>query len=353
MQFVAVQKIVSDKIDKRRNINMGYKELKKILKGLIIVQTTPFKDDSSLDLEGMRANTRWLVDKMFGKDVSLMIEGSNGEFFNQSEEEWKEVVKAIIEEVDGKIPVLVHAAQCSTLETIKRCKYAEDVGADGVIAVLPYYIAPQEEGIYQHYKKICESVNIGVIMYNNPPVSGSWIRPALAAKIAKIPNFVGIKENTSSVISFHLMQKYVEPDAVVICGRGEEIYPFVVPFGCTGFVSFIANIAPERSYAMYKAAMAKDFNRVDEIAKSLTPFFKDVQIVENLPEGASFIAKMTKKYGRVVSVSRGGASMQFAIIKAAMDMIGLKGGVPRLPLIPLEEEDKTELREVLKEIGIL
>ena len=220
------------------------------------------------------------------------------------------------------------------------------------MAVLPYYIAPQEEGIYQHYKEICESVNIGVMMYNNPAVSGSWIRPTLAAKIAKIPNFVGIKENTSSVISFRLMQKHVEPDAVVICGRGEEIYPFLVPFGCPGFVSFIANIAPERSYAMYEAAMAKDYDRVDEIAESLTPFFKEIQIVENLPEGASFTAKMTKKYGRVVSVSRGGASMQFAIIKAAMDIIGLKGGKPRLPLISLEDEDKEELKDILKKMEI-
>jgi len=332
---------------------MNFNDLKKALKGVVVVQTTPFKDDGSLDLDGVRTNTRRIVDKMAGKDVFLMVEGSNGEFFNQSEEEWKSVVETVVGEVNGEIPVLVHAAQCGTLETIRRCKYAESVGADGVIVVLPYYIVPMEEGIYQHYKKICESVNIGVIMYNNSFVSGAWIRPALMAKIAKIPNFIGIKENTSSVMSFRLMQKYVEPDAVVLCGRGEEIYPFVAPYGCPGFVSFIANIAPERSYEMYEAAMAKDFEKVDEIAESLKSFYKEDQIVSNLPEGTSFTAKMTKKYGKVASISGGGAPMQFAIIKAAMDMIGLKGGVPRLPLIPLEEEDKTELREVLKEIGIL
>ena len=332
---------------------MNFNDLKKALKGVVVVQTTPFKDDGSLDLDGVRTNTRRIVDKMAGKDVSLMVEGSNGEFFNQSEEEWKSVVETVVGEVNGEIPVLVHAAQCGTLETIRRCKYAESVGADGVIVVLPYYIVPMEEGIYQHYKKICESVNIGVIMYNNSFVSGAWIRPELMAKIAKIPNFIGIKENTSSIMSFRLMQKYVEPDAVVLCGRGEEIYPFVAPYGCPGFVSFIANIAPERSYEMYEAAMAKDFEKVDEIAESLKSFYKEDQIVSNLPEGTSFTTKMTKKYGKVASVSGGGAPMQFAIIKAAMDMIGLKGGVPRLPLIPLEEEDKTELREVLKEIGIL
>lgn len=332
---------------------MNYKESKKLLKGVVVVQVTPFKKDGTIDLEGVRINTHWLIERMKGKDVSIMVEGSNGEFFNQSEDEWKSVVKTVVEEVKGKFPVLVHAAQCGTMETINRCQYAQSVGADGVIVVLPYYITPQEEGIFQHYKKICESVDIGVICYNNSFVSGSWIRPALMAKIAKIPNFIGIKENTSSIISFRLMQQAVEPNAVVLCGRGEEIYQYEARYGCPGYVSFIANFAPELSYEMYEMAMSKNYDKVEEIAKIFTPFFKDASIISNLPPEASFTVKVSQKHGRGASVTGGGASMQFAIIKATMDLLGLRGGEPRLPLTCLTDEEKEELRAVLKNMGIL
>jgi dihydrodipicolinate synthase/N-acetylneuraminate lyase len=332
---------------------MNYKDLKESLKGVVIVQVTPFKKDGSLDLEGLRKNTRWTVDRMKGKDVSFMIEGSNGEFFNQSEEEWKTVVKTVVDELKGEFPVLVHAAQCSTQETIKRAQYAQSVGADGVIAVLPYYIQPQEEGMYLHYKKICESVDIGVICYNNTFVSSAWIRPVLMAEIAKIPNFVGVKENTSDIISFRLTQQAVGSNAVVMCGRGEEIYPYEARFDCPGFVSFIANFAPELSYEMYQLAMAKQYDKIEEMAKIFTPFFKDATIVCNLTVDASFLVKVTKQHGRGATISGGGSSMQFAITKEAMNLIGLSGGEPRLPLIGITAEEKEELGSILKNMSVL
>jgi len=327
-------------------------DLRKAMKGVFVVQITPFNKDGSLDLEGMRAHTRWLLERMSGKDFVFVPEGSNGEFFVQSEDEWKAVIKMVVEEVNGRNLVLAGAGQAGTRETIKRCQYAQSVGADGVLVVLPYYVPPEEEGVYQHYKHITESVDIGVVLYNNSLVSGSWVRPPLMAKLAKIPNFVAVKENTSSVISFRLMQKAVEPDAIVLCGRGEEIFPFVAPFGCPGLVSFLANFAPELSYSMYEAAATKDFNRVDEIANRFSPFFKDPEIVKCMPPGSSFTAKVSASHGPSAGI-RPGASMQFAEIKAAMDMLGLRGGHVRLPLIDLTQEEKAELANILKIMKIL
>jgi 4-hydroxy-tetrahydrodipicolinate synthase len=331
---------------------MNYNELKEALKGVVIVQVTPFREDGSLDLEGLIKNTRWSLDRIKGKDFSFMIEGSNGEFFNQSEEEWKKVVKSVINEIDGKFPALVHVGQCSTQETIKRAQYAQSMGADGIIAVLPYYIQPQEEGMYLHYKKICESVDIGVICYNNTAVSGAWVRPHLFAEIAKIPNFVGVKENTSNIISFRLTQQAVGSNAVVMCGRGEEIYPYEARFGCPGFVSFIANFAPELAYEMYTLAMKKQYDKLEEFAKIFTPFFKDASVICNLPTDSSFLVKVSRQHGRSATISGGGASMQFAIVKEAMNIIGLNGGVPRLPLTSLTSEEKEELGDIIKKMGI-
>jgi len=259
-----------------------------------------------------------------------------------------------VEEVNGRNLVIAGAGQAGTPETIKRCQYAESVGADGVLVILPYYMVPGEEGMYQHYKKVAESINIGIMVYNNPGVSGSWIKPPLMARLAKIPNVIAVKENTSSIISFRLMQKAVEPDAVVLCGRGEEIFPFEAPFGCPGFISFVANFAPELSYSVYEAAVARDFDKVTEIADSLSPFFKDPEIVRCMAPGSSFIVKVDANHGPSTAVTgAGGGFMQFAMIKASMDIVGLRGGEMRLPLLGITEDEKAELKGVLRAMKVI
>ena len=327
-------------------------ELKERMKGVFIVQMTPFNRDGSLDLEGMRANTRWLLERTSGRDFVFVPEGSNGEFFLQSEDEWKAVVSMVVEEVNGSHPVLAGAAQPGTKETIGRCQYAQSVGADGVLVVLPYYVPPEEEGVYQHYKTIAENVDIGVILYNNSLVSGCWARPPLVARLAKMPNFIAVKENTSSVMSFRLMQQAAEPDAVVLCGRGEEIYRFVAPLGCRGFVSFLANFAPGLSYSMYEAAAGRDFDAVEEVGRRFSPFFKDPEVVSSMSPGSSFTSELSANHGPSTGV-RGGASMQFAAMKAAMDMVGLRGGEVRLPLVGITEAERSELKSILNAMGIL
>ena len=331
---------------------MSPEELKQKMRGVFCVQMTPFKQDGSLDLEGMRSNTRWLLQCAEGRDFIFVPEGSNGEFFVQSEDEWKAVVEMVVEEVNGRHPVIAGTAQAGTQETIKRSKFAQSVGADGALVVLPYYIPPEEEGMYRHYRAIAESVDIGVILYNNSLVSGCWARPPLVARLAEIPNFVAVKENTSSVISFRMMQKAVEPNAVVLCGRGEEIYPFVARFGCPGFVSFLSNFMPGMSLDMYGAAVAGDFETVDAIHARLAPFFKDREIVQALPPGTSFTARLSASHGPSSGVS-GGASMQFAAMKAAMDTVGLHGGSVRLPLLDITDEEREALRGILRELELV
>ncbi len=182
---------------------MQLDDLKKAMKGVVIVQTTPFNKDGSLDLEGMRANTRWLLERTAGKDFIFTPMGSTGEFYAMSDDECKAVIKMVVEEVKGKNVVMAGAARAGTPETIKMCQYAKSVGADGVQVVLPYYHTPMEEGMYQHYKEIAESVgkDFGIIVYNNPDVSGSWIKPPLMAKLSKIPNIIADKENTPYIMS--------------------------------------------------------------------------------------------------------------------------------------------------------
>ena len=321
---------------------MQLSNLKKAMKGVVIVQTTPFNKDGSLDLEGMRANTRWLLEHTAGKDFIFTPLGSTGEFFTMSDDECKAVIKMVVEEVKGKnVAITGGVGHCSTRETIKMCQYAESVGADGVQVILPYYMVPTEEGMYQHYKQIAESVNIGIMIYNFPGPTGSWIKPPLMARLSKIPNIMAVKENTASVMSYYAERKAVDPkDTAIFCGLAELLYTFEARYGCAGFVSGLANFAPDLSYSVYEAVTAGDSNKVDEIINSMAPF-------------SSFGGKVTANHGPHTGVGLTGGSMGFSVLKASMDILGLRGGEVRLPLVGLNEEEKVELRDVLRAMKIV
>lgn len=318
---------------------MQLDDLKKALKGVVIVNTTPFNKDGSLDLEGMRANTRWLLERTAGKDFIYNPVGSTGEFYAMSDDECKAVIKMVVEEVNGKHPVFVGSGRAGTPETIKMCQYAESVGVDGVQVIVPYYFIPTEEGMYQHYQQVAESVKVAVMVYNNPSVSASWIRPPLMAKLSKIPNVIALKENTPNLISYIQMQKTLDPNEMAIfCGLGEQMFSYEAVHGSAGFVTGNPNFVPEYSYSIYEAAAAGNFNKIDEIIRSMAPFSR-------------FIGKVTMSHGPSTGVTEG-AVMFVSVIKAAMDIIGLRGGEVRLPLVGLTEDEKTELGKILKDLKI-
>lgn len=313
-------------------------DLKKAMKGVFVVQTTPFNEDGSLGLESMRANTRWLVERMSGKDFTLIPVGSTGEFYAMSDEECQAVIKVVVEEANGELPVIAGTGRAGTQETIKMCQYAESVGADGVMVILPYYHIPEEEGMYQHYREIAESINIGIMIYNNPAAAGCWINPTLMARLSKVPNIIAVKENTTSISAYHLMQKTVDPrDAIILGGLAEKMFSFQALYGCPGFISYVANFVPELSYSLYEAAVARDFNRVTELINLMDPLF-------------SFTAKVTANHGPSTAITGSDAEpmMFISMTKAAMDILGLKGGGVRLPLTCLSEEEKAELGSILR-----
>jgi len=321
---------------------MELNAVKEAMKGVTIVQTTPFNKDGSLDLEGMRQNTRWLLERTADKDFVYTPLGSTGEFFSMSDDERKAVIKMVVEEVKGKNMVIVGGVgRPGTRETIKMCQYAESVGADGVQVILPYYMIPTEEGMYEHYKQVAASVNIGVLVYNFPAVSGSWVKPHLMARLSKIPNIIAVKENTPAIASYYAMRKAVDPkDAAVLSGLAEFFYTAQSLYGSPGLVSGIANFAPELSYSVYEAASARDFGKAADIVRFIDPY-------------SSFNGKVTVNHGPYTGINAGSGMMGFSVLKAAMDIVGLRGGEVRLPLIGLTNKEKAELKEILIEMKLV
>jgi len=322
---------------------MGLEELRKRMKGVLIVQTTPFKENGDIDFEGLKANTRFLVQECTGRDFILVPVGSTGEFYALSEEEHKAVIKTVVAEAAGKVLVFPGTAQAGTRGTLAMSRYAQSVGADGVQIVLPYYHIPSEEGMYQHYKAIAEGLDIGVIIYNNPVVSGSWIRPHLMARLAEIENIIADKENTPDIMQYYQMQRMVDPKKMaILCGLGELMFSFECMYGCPGFVSWVPNFAPGISYELYQAAVARDMEGVRRVTRRLGPLYDFVGKVDAAHPHTFFIPRVAGAVGY----------MYMAVAKAALDLVGLGGGKTRLPLVDLTREEVEELRRILFDLGL-
>ncbi|MQY59110.1 MAG: hypothetical protein GH144_05820 [Clostridia bacterium] len=327
-------------------MSMSPKELKERTKGVLHLVMTPFDENEELDEKALRKSVRYVLDKLKGEDAVFIPTGSTGEFYAMNDEECKRVVKITVEEVNGRFPVISGTGRAGTKLSIEMSRFAQDVGADGVMVVLPYYHLLTKEGIYRHYKRIAESIDIGIMVYNNPVASKLWIPPDLMARLSKIENIVADKENTANAVAYYWMQKAVDPkDMVIVCGLGQLMYPFEALFGCPGYVTELANFAPDIATGLYKVAMQKDFSKLTELMDKIAPYHQ-------------FISKIAQKRGALPTalsphIAIAELPLYQSVCKEAMNLIGLPGGRVRDPMENITAEEKQELRGILKELGVL
>ena len=318
-------------------------EMRERVKGIVIVQATPFNRDGSLDIEGLKANTQFLIERCKGKRFVFVPTGSTGEFYAMSNAERIEVIETVIETTAGAVPVVAGTAAAGTEQAIAMSQAAEKAGADGVQVVLPFYHVPSEEGLYRHFARLGDAMDIGVMIYNNPAVSKLWMPPHIMAHCAEHPNIVADKENTPDVTQYKAMRDAVDPAKMtVLCGLGDLLFAYEAALGCPGFVSWTANLAPELSLALLDAADACDFQKVREIAGKTGRLYE-------------FAGVCAQHRGRDPWVIPGftAGHIYVGIMKAAMDMLGLAGGPVRGPGDELTDEERKALREILRDIGLL
>ena len=328
---------------------MKLDELKQHLYGLHFVNVTPFDEDGTLNLDAYRENLKFMLDKIRGFSCTITPCGSNGEFASMSEEEHRSVIKACVDVVNGEHPVIAGAGRASTYETVKMCKYAQDVGADGVQVIHPYYFVPTLDGMYEHYKHIADAIDIGIVVYNNPAFSQSWINPALMKRIIDNTDgkICGIKENTPHLMLFNAMVKALKGTGVPICsGFGEQWYAYQFPYGASGFVTPFGNFFPEYPMALYKAAQEYDFDKIRSLLAMMEPYY-------------AFVGRCSTARGDTGIAAKPGGSIygegnvRFGILKEAMNLMGLHGGCMRLPLTGLNDKERDELREILRSLKLL
>jgi 4-hydroxy-tetrahydrodipicolinate synthase len=286
---------------------------------------------------------KYLVERCRGKRFVFVPAGSTGEFYALSEAEHLKVIETVIETTAGAVPVVAGTAAAGTQRAIELSKAAQKAGADGVQIVLPFYHVPSEEGLYRHYVQIADALDIGVMIYNNPAVSKLWMPPHIMARCAEHPNIVADKENTPDVTQFKAMRDAVNPQKMtVLCGLGDLQFAYEAALGCPGLVSWTANVAPDLSLALLDAADACDFKTVRKLAGRSGRLYE-------------FSSVCAKHRGRDPWVLPGFASghIYVGVMKAALELLGLAGGLVRGPGDDLTGEERQALKALLKEIGLL
>jgi len=227
-------------------------------KGIIPPVPTIFNAEGEFDSDGMGV----LIERLVASDVDgLLFLGSAGEFSQMTNVQRRQVAEFCVKRVAGRKPVIIGTGACGTAEVIELSEHAAAVGADAVIVVNPYYSPMSEERLYRHYCRISESIELPLLMYNFPALTGQELTPALVKRIAMdCPNVIGIKDTVdciSHIRDLILQVKGARPDFRIICGYDEYLFT-TLALGGDGAIPGTANFAPEITCGIYKAFQNND-----------------------------------------------------------------------------------------------
>jgi 4-hydroxy-tetrahydrodipicolinate synthase len=292
----------------------------KQLKGTMVVMATPFTEEGQFDEEGFRANIDWFIAEGIH---GVICTGSTSEFANMETEEIQRCMDVTVDQAAGRVPVMAGTAANTTKKTIELTQYAQKAGADAAMIVSPFYGLPNQDELFEHFKSVAENTDIPIMVYNNPWFSGVDILPETVAKIAASPNVKYIKESTADIRRVHEIQR-LSGDAIdVWCGWEDLAYECFI-MDCGGWVCPTANFLPAKCANLFNLTQEGKYKEAKQLYFELLPFL-------NYLEAGAFLAK----------------------VKAAMNLLGHSGGVPRRPFLPLAGKDIDELKKMLIEAGEL
>ena len=291
-----------------------------MFEGSFVALVTPFKDDESLDEAKLKELIEFQID---GGTHGIVPCGTTGESPALSDEEHDRVVGLTVETVNGRVPIIAGAGSNSTTRTLRATKHAKAAGADAALIVTPYYNKPNQQGLYAHYMKIAESVDIPIIIYNVPGRCGTDILSETVARLAEHPNIVGLKEATGDLKRSSELVSMCPDDFVVLSGDDINTLP-ILSVGGKGVISVVANVAPADIAATCNAFKAGDIEVARKLHYKTMPLAVDL-FIETNPIPA----------------------------KTALMLMGKLNGKLRLPLAPLTNANLEKLRQTLKDTGLI
>lgn len=291
-----------------------------LFKGAGVAIITPMNKDGEVDLERYAELINFHIENNTDAIISL---GTTGEASTISDEDKLRVAETAIKTADGRIPVIVGTGTNDTQYTIELSKKMEDLGADGLLVVTPYYNKSTKKGLYEHFKAIAESTNLPIILYNVPSRTNVDIPADLVADLAKIDNIVGLKDSKSDIVYTMEVKKRVPEDFAIYSGNDDYVYP-ILACGGHGVISVMANAIPQQTHDLCQLYFDGKIQESRKLQMDLLGFIKSI-FVETNP----------------------------VPIKAAMAYIGYDSGSPRLPLFEAEDSTKDLVEKELKGLGVI
>jgi 4-hydroxy-tetrahydrodipicolinate synthase len=286
-----------------------------MFEGSFVALITPFKDDESLDESKLKELLELQIE---GGTDGIVPCGTTGESPALSDEEHNRVVDLTVQTVDGRLPVIAGTGSNSTTRTLHATEHAKASGADGALIVTPYYNKPTQNGLYAHYMKIADSVDIPIIIYNVPGRCGTDILSDTVARLAEHPNIVGLKEATGELKRASEVISMCSDDFVVLSGDDVNTLP-ILSVGGKGVISVVANVAPAPIAEMCSAFKAGNIDVARKLHYETMPLAVDL-FIETNPIPA----------------------------KTALMLMGKLNGKMRLPLAPMTSANLEQLRRTLE-----
>ncbi len=248
-----------------------------MFKGSMVAIATPMNEDGVVDFESLDK----LVDFHLENKTDVIIPaGTTGESATLDHDEHCEVIKRVVDRVNGRVPVIGGTGANSTWEAISLTRCAAEAGVDACLLVTPYYNKPTQEGLYQHYKKVAEEVDIPQILYNVPGRTACDMLPETVARLSKIKNIIGVKEASGELDRGIEIRQLCGPDFMFVSGEDFQAMESILAGG-QGVISVTANVAPRLMHEMCQAALAGDREKAQEINAKIEDLHRDLFIESN------------------------------------------------------------------------
>ncbi|HIG47577.1 MAG TPA: 4-hydroxy-tetrahydrodipicolinate synthase [candidate division Zixibacteria bacterium] len=284
------------------------------MRGSIVPVVTPFKN-GALDLDGLAGLIEWQIES---GSHGVSVQGTTGEPSSLTLDERKQVIKTAVEVVNRRVPFVAGSASTNHAESIELSRYAQDVGADAVLFISPYYCRPSQEGIYQHFDALSKSVDVPVILYNIPGRTAVNIEIDTVARLKEAnDNIIGVKESNKDFEHINRLLHRMGRDFLVYSGIELLCYP-IIAIGGAGFVSATGNLMPGKVASLYNLVQEGKWQEAQDLHYAMMTL-NDAIFMEINP----------------------------VPVKAALGMMGKISPEVRLPLSPLSDSNREKLRKIL------
>jgi 4-hydroxy-tetrahydrodipicolinate synthase len=290
------------------------------IRGCGTALVTPFRNDGSVD----EAALRRLVQFQLREGIDFLVScGTTGETPTLEHGEYLGVIRVVVEEAGGKVPIIAGVGGNNTRRVCDLARQVKPLGVAALLSVAPYYNKPTQEGLFQHFKAIAEASDLPVILYNVPGRTSSNIEPATVGRLSRIPNAIGIKEASGSIVQQMEVLNAVPPGFRVLSGDDAFTLPLIA-VGGVGVISVVANEIPGPMVRLTHLALEGKYDEARQLNAQLLPLIQ-VNFIETNP----------------------------IPVKAALAMMGMIEEIYRLPLVPMRRDNRAKLEKALAAQGLL